>query len=134
MNSKYNAALGAYEKIKSLEIDDLRIGIGTGSTSDIFTSSFLKELSSSANVHLPSPSYWPLVAAAGLPIIGYGLIYSLWLCVLGGLFVLGGLYGWVFEPVDDPNADDHHDDHEDESHAELESAEVTSSGEETTIE
>ena len=74
------------------------------------------------------------VAAAGLPIIGYGLIYSLWLCVLGGLFVLGGLYGWVFEPVDDPNADDHHDDHEDESHAELESAEVTSSGEETTIE
>ena len=47
MNSKYNAALGAYEKIKSLEIDDLRIGIGTGSTSDIFTSSFLKELSSS---------------------------------------------------------------------------------------
>ncbi len=47
MNSKYNAALGAYEKIKNLEIDDLRIGIGTGSTSDIFTSSFLKELSSS---------------------------------------------------------------------------------------
>ena len=89
---------------------------------------------SNTNVHLPSPSYWPLVAAAGLPIIGYGLIYSLWLCVLGGLFVLGGLYGWVFEPVDDPNADDHHDDHEDESHAELESAEVTSSGEETTIE
>ncbi|MEC7115740.1 MAG: cytochrome c oxidase subunit 4, partial [Actinomycetota bacterium] len=89
---------------------------------------------SNTNVHLPSPSYWPLVAAAGLPIIGYGLIYSLWLCVLGGLFVLGGLYGWVFEPVDDPNADDHHYDHEDGSHAELESAGVTSSGEETTIE
>jgi len=89
---------------------------------------------SNTNVHLPAPSYWPLVAAMGLPIIGYGLIYNLWLCVLGGLFVLGGLYGWVFEPVDDPNADDHHDDHEDESHAELESAEVTSSGEETTIE
>ena len=89
---------------------------------------------SNTNVHLPAPSYWPLVAAMGLPIIGYGLIYNLWLCVLGGLFVLGGLYGWVFEPVDDPNADDHHDDHADESHAELESAEVTSSGEETTIE
>ena len=24
--------------------------------------------------------------------------------------MLGGLYGWVFEPVDDPNADGHHDD------------------------
>tara|TARA_Y100001936_G_scaffold238475_1_gene270341 strand:- start:20 stop:1429 length:1410 start_codon:yes stop_codon:yes gene_type:complete len=69
---------------------------------------------SNTNVHLPSPSYWPLVAALGLPIIGYGLIYNLWLCVVGGLFVLGGLYGWVFEPVDDPNADGHHgdDDHE----------------------
>ena len=60
---------------------------------------------SNTNVHLPSPSYWPIVAALGLPIIGYGLIYNLWLCVVGGLFVLGGLYGWVFEPVDDPNAD-----------------------------
>ena len=64
---------------------------------------------SNTNVHLPSPSYWPIVAALGLPIIGYGLIYNLWLCVVGGLFVLGGLYGWVFEPVDDPNADGHHD-------------------------
>lgn len=45
MKSKYNAALGAYETIKSLEIKDLNIGIGTGSTSDIFTSSFLRKLS-----------------------------------------------------------------------------------------
>ena len=64
-------------------------------------------------MHLPSPSYWPIVVAAGLPLIGYGLIYTLWLCVVGGLLVLGGLYGWVFEPVDDPDAghghgDDHH--------------------------
>ena len=85
-------------------------------------------------MHLPSPSYWPLVAAIGLPIIGYGLIYNLLLCVLGGLFVLGGLYGWVFEPVDDPNADNHdHGDGQD-SYAELETAEVTNASEETTIE
>ncbi|MFN3219532.1 MAG: cytochrome c oxidase subunit I [Acidimicrobiales bacterium] len=69
--------------------------------------------SNGANVHLPSPSYWPIVIGAGLPIIAYGLIYTLWLCVVGGLMVLGGLYGWVFEPVDDPEAghghgDDHH--------------------------
>jgi cytochrome c oxidase subunit I len=69
--------------------------------------------SNGANVHLPSPSYWPIVIGLGLPIIAYGLIYTLWLCVVGGLLVLGGLYGWVFEPVDDPEAghghgDDHH--------------------------
>ena len=28
-------------------------------------------------VHLPSPSYWPIVAAFSLPIIAYGLIYTL---------------------------------------------------------
>ena len=28
------------------------------------------------DVHLPSPSYWPLVLAAGLPFIGYGLIFN----------------------------------------------------------
>jgi cytochrome c oxidase subunit 1 len=68
---------------------------------------------SNTNVHLPSPSYWPIVAAAGLPIIGYGLIYSLWLCIPGGLLILAGLYSWVFEPADDPDAGGHHDDHGD---------------------
>ena len=32
-------------------------------------------------VHLPSPSFWPLVLAIGLPLIGYGIIFNLWLCV-----------------------------------------------------
>jgi cytochrome c oxidase subunit 1 len=69
---------------------------------------------SSTNVHLPSPSYWPLITAIGLPIIAYGLIYSLWLCAVGGLLVLSGVFGWAMEPADDPDAghghdDDHHD-------------------------
>ena len=59
---------------------------------------------------LPSPSYWPIVTAAGLPIIGYGLIYNLFLCILGGILLGGGLYAWALEPVDDPN-DGHGDDH-----------------------
>ena len=42
------------------------------------------------DVHLPSPRYWPIVIAIGLPIIGYGLIFNLWLCVLGGLITVGG--------------------------------------------
>jgi cytochrome c oxidase subunit 1 len=62
------------------------------------------------DVHLPSPSYWPIVVAVGLPIIGYGLIYNLWLCVVGGLFVVMGLFGWAQEPADDPDAA--HDDHD----------------------
>ena len=57
-----------------------------------------------ADVHLPAPSYWPVVTAVSLPIIGYGLIFSLWLCIIGGLVLIAGLYGWVTEPPDDPEA------------------------------
>ena len=54
-------------------------------------------------MHLPSPSYWPIVLAAGLPLIGFGLLYNLWICVPGTLMVLGSIYAWVFEPPDDPD-------------------------------
>jgi len=57
------------------------------------------------NVHLPSPSYWPIVLAAGLPFIGYGVIYNLAWAVLGGLLLLAGVFGWVMEPSTDPEAD-----------------------------
>jgi cytochrome c oxidase subunit 1 len=65
-------------------------------------------------VHLPSPSFWPLVIAAGLPIIGYGIIYSLWLCIPGGILVLAGIYGFAMEPPDDPDAHHDHPDHPDD--------------------
>jgi len=56
------------------------------------------------NVHLPSPSFWPIVVAAGLPLIGYGLIFNFWLIVPGALATAGGLYAWALEPADDPDA------------------------------
>jgi cytochrome c oxidase subunit 1 len=62
------------------------------------------------DVHLPSPSYWPIVLSAGLPFIGWGLIYSLWLALIGGILVVAALYGWVMEPSTDPAAG-HHDDY-----------------------
>ena len=61
-------------------------------------------------VHLPSPSYWPIVLAFGLPWVAYGLIYNLWFCVLGGVLILGGMYGWMIEPSTEPGGD--HDEHE----------------------
>jgi cytochrome c oxidase subunit 1 len=47
---------------------------------------------------MPSPSYWPVVAALGLPIIAYGLIFNMWLVGLGVVVVLVGFYGWILEP------------------------------------
>src|SRR5437879_3650959 len=68
-----------------------------------------------SGVHLPSPSYWPIIVAFGLPLIAYGLMYTYWLAAIGGLMVVGGLYGWSLEPSVDPDAghgQDHgHDEH-----------------------
>jgi cytochrome c oxidase subunit I len=49
-------------------------------------------------IHMPSPSYFPVIAAAGVPIIAYGLLYSNILVIDGVLTLLLGLYGWANEP------------------------------------
>jgi len=51
-----------------------------------------------AHMHMPSPSYWPIVLAFGLPIIGYGVIFNRLLIVVGAAIVLLGAYGWALEP------------------------------------
>jgi len=69
-----------------------------------------------SRAHLPSPSYFPIVLAAGLPLIGYGLIFNLALAAVGGAVTLAGFVGWALEPADDPDLpphghdDDHHGD------------------------
>jgi cytochrome c oxidase subunit 1 len=60
------------------------------------------------DVHLPSPSYWPLVVSVGLPLIAYGLIFNLAWAVPGVLLVLAGIYGWALEPADDDENPPHH--------------------------
>ena len=58
------------------------------------------------HIHLPSPSIMPLIAAFGMPIIGYGLIYKAFpVAIVGALIVMLGFFGWVFEPA---TAEDEH--------------------------
>jgi cytochrome c oxidase subunit 1 len=71
---------------------------------------------SATGVHLPAPSYWPLVVSVGLPLVGYGLIFNLAWAVPGALLVLGGIYGWALEPADDDENPPHHDHGHDEGH------------------
>ncbi len=49
-------------------------------------------------IHMPSPSYFPLIAAAGLPIAGYGLIFGVPAVALGLVITLAGFFGWALEP------------------------------------
>jgi hypothetical protein len=51
---------------------------------------------------MPDPSYYPLIAAMGIPIAGWGVVFGgvpqVVLVALGGLVLLAGLFGWVLEP------------------------------------
>jgi cytochrome c oxidase subunit 1 len=49
-------------------------------------------------IHMPSPSYFPIVASLGFPLLGYGLIFNWWLAAAGAVVLLFGLYGWALEP------------------------------------
>ena len=54
-------------------------------------------------IHLPQPSFWPLVSAIGIFIGGYGLIYSYPVAIVGLVIMMVGVYAWSFEPVNDPD-------------------------------
>ncbi len=60
-----------------------------------------------SRAHLPSPSYWPIVFAAGFPLIAWGLIFNLAFTAVGAALSLAAFVGWALEPADDPAASGH---------------------------
>src|SRR2546423_3994667 len=50
-------------------------------------------------IHMPSPSYFPAMAALGIMIVGYGAIYHWWIGAIGGVVVLAGVFGWGNETL-----------------------------------
>ncbi len=57
-----------------------------------------QEANADAHIHLPSPSYWPILLAFGLPVMAYGVIFNLILIPVGALIVLLSVFGWSLEP------------------------------------
>jgi cytochrome c oxidase subunit I len=56
-------------------------------------------------IHLPDPSYFPLVLSLGLPIMAYGVLFDAVVVIaIGGLVTLAGAFGWTLEP----SAEEHH--------------------------
>ena len=57
-------------------------------------------------IHLPASSYFPVIMAAGLPLIAYGIIYHTlpWgipLIVIGAIVAMAGAFGWAVEPAEE---------------------------------
>lgn len=51
-----------------------------------------------AHIHLPAPSYWPLLLAFGAAVIAVGVIVNFLIVPVGLAIVLAGIVGWVREP------------------------------------
>ena len=66
-----------------------------------------QEANADAHIHLPSPSYWPIVLAFALPIIAYGVIFNRVISVVGAGILLFAAFGWSLEPsvADDSDYD-----------------------------
>jgi len=63
----------------------------------------IEEEHADAHIHLPSPSYWPIILSFGMLIIAYGVIYSTLLLAAGAAVAILALFGWALEP---PTADE----------------------------
>ncbi len=68
------------------------------------------EAQSQPKIHMPSPSFYPLVAALGIVPLGYAAVfhhftYAFALLAAGALILAFGVYAWAIEP---PTAEEHH--------------------------
>jgi cytochrome c oxidase subunit 1 len=73
----------------------------TGSLQPIATADELlaeQERFATGDLHMPSPSYWPIVLAAALPLVAYGIIYNVLLSVAGAAMAALAIFGWALEP------------------------------------
>jgi len=67
-------------------------------------------------------------------LVGYGLIFNLWIAALGLVFLVGALYGWCLEPADDPDAAHSHGaGHDDDDHSDLHSKPVAAEASHTEL-
>jgi cytochrome c oxidase subunit 1 len=57
-----------------------------------------EEAAADSHIHMPSPSYWPLILAIGVGVLGLGVLYGPPVMIVGGLVVLLASFGWALEP------------------------------------
>ena len=85
-----------YQDVGDEEHSDLR---RVASAEDVFAENDGVDAST---IHLPAPSYWPLVLALSLPVIAAGVIYHVAVAVVGVGILVVAAFGWALEPESPP--------------------------------
>ena len=88
-----------YEDVGEGDAHDLR---QVATAEDILAE---QEAHADHHIHMPSPSYWPIVLAFALPVIGFGVIYNKMMAIVGAAIVVLGVFGWALEPSVAPDSD-----------------------------
>jgi cytochrome c oxidase subunit I len=64
------------------------------------------------DIHMPDPSYWPVVVALGMPLAAWGVVFRLWpLVAVALLITVFGMLAWALEPPAEPHAAEPHAPH-----------------------
>ena len=48
-------------------------------------------------IHLPAPSFWPIVLAFGLALIAVGVVSTIFVSIAGVVVLLVAIAGWTLE-------------------------------------
>ncbi len=64
-----------------------------------------QERNADKHIHMPSPSYWPIVVAFSVLVITFGMIFSHLIAAIGGVTLLFASFGWALEPSTAPESD-----------------------------
>jgi hypothetical protein len=51
----------------------------------------------SPDIHIPGPSFWPIIVAGGLVLIAIGVVSSFTVSIIGILILLIAIGGWAIE-------------------------------------
>jgi cytochrome c oxidase subunit 1 len=49
------------------------------------------------DIHLPSPSYWPIILALGMTLIAIGMVSTIFVSLVGIVVLLAAIAGWTWE-------------------------------------
>jgi cytochrome c oxidase subunit I len=90
-----------YEDVGEGDVHDLR---QVATAEEILAE---QEAHADPHIHMPSPSYWPIIVAFSLPIIAFGVIYNPLISIVGVGLLVFGIFGWALEPsvADDTDYD-----------------------------
>jgi cytochrome c oxidase subunit 1 len=54
-------------------------------------------MSDEPHIHMPRPSFWPIVLAAGLVLIAFGVVLDIIVSIAGVAVLLAAIAGWALE-------------------------------------